>query len=76
MDSVRGDDDETAEGRFPRDGWEDFGSRPFFRTDDVDKVKATALPGPSWQTRNGNRRAVSASIFMVTMYNSYDHSHC
>jgi hypothetical protein len=70
MDSVRGDDDDTEEGRFPRVWWEVCGSRPFtlFRTDDVDKVKATALPEPSSVTRNGNRRAVSARIFMVTMY--------
>jgi hypothetical protein len=74
MDSVRGDDnddDETEEGCFPTDWWEVCGSRPFFRTDDVDNVKATALPGPSWETRNANRRAVSGRTFMVTMYVRY-----
>jgi hypothetical protein len=55
MDSVRDDDDddddddETEEDCFPRDWREVCGSRPFtfFRADDVDKVKAAALPVPS-----------------------------
>jgi hypothetical protein len=42
------------------------GSRPFF-TDDVDKVKATALPGTVQGDQEGQGRAVSAGIFMVTM---------
>jgi hypothetical protein len=70
MDSVRDDvrdDEEAEEDCFPRDWWDVCDSRTFFRSNEVDKVKANTLPGPSCEIRNGNRRAVSARTFMVTM---------